>query len=272
MKSIVVPVNFTVNSNNAAHYAADLALAIGADIHLIHSFQVPLSVSEVPMPETVFEEMQETGLQQLSTLSADLRKRTNGKIGVTTEMKIGTVEGSIQQFCIEQEPLVVVMGATGKGLENMLTGSNTINAVRHLPYPVLVVPENARYQPIRKIAVACDYEDLVAGLPVATPVIQELSELPGVSLEVVHVITGDESASEFTLGFNHWKNGLKGISPELIIIREANVEKALTGYLQDCPADLLLVFPKKHGLLEFHRSQTKKLVLHCAVPVVSVHE
>ncbi|HLZ89081.1 MAG TPA: universal stress protein [Puia sp.] len=272
MKSIVVPVNYTPNSANAARYAADLALSIGADIHLFHTFQVPMSIAEVPMPEPVFDELQNNGLDLLKNLSAELVNRGSGRIRVSTEMQIGTVESALEQFCKEKEPLLVVMGATGGGLENALLGSNTVRAVRHLPYPILVVPEDAHFQPIKNVVVACDREDLFLGLPVATPVLRELSGLPDVRLEVVHVITGEESASEFTEAYNRWKGQVKGMQPELHFVRGAGVEEGLTEHLRGRPADLVLVFPKRHGLLEFHRSHARRLVLHCAVPVMSLHE
>src|SRR5690349_12307689 len=125
MPVILVPVNFSANSNNAAHYAAGLALATGCSIHLLYIFQIPMSISEVPMPETVFEELQGAGLDQLKDLSAALVKQAGGKLQVSTEMQIGTVEGCIAKCCLEKDPLLVVMGATGKGIENALTGSNT---------------------------------------------------------------------------------------------------------------------------------------------------
>lgn len=272
MKLIVVPVSFTANSRNAARYAADLAMSIGADIHLIYSFQVPMSLSEVPMPESAFEDLQGTGLDMLNDVSAEITKRTEGKVKVTTSQLIGTVEGVIENCCEEKKPLLVVMGATGGGIENALLGGNTVKAVRRLPYPILVIPEGVAFQPIRRVVVACDPDDLWSGLPLATPVLQLLGGLPGIHMEVVHVITGDESASEFTLAYNRWKNDLTALQPELFIARAMTVLEGLNLHLRQSSADVVLVFPKHHGVLEFHRSQARRVVLHCPVPVMSVHE
>ena len=51
MKSIVVPIDFSPSSDNAARYAADLALAIKADLHLIHVIQAPVTAAELTMTE-----------------------------------------------------------------------------------------------------------------------------------------------------------------------------------------------------------------------------
>ena len=272
MKPIVVPVNFSENSANAARYAADLALSIGAEVQLLYIFQIPMSMSEVPMPEQAFEDLQGSGREMLDNLSHELFRRSRGKLHIHSDMEIGTVEGQIEKFCAEKEPLLVVMGATGGGLENALTGSSSVRAVRHLPYPVLVVPEGVRFRSMRYVAVACDTEDLSAGLPVATPVLQLLGNMPDIRLEVVHVLREEESATEFTLAYNHWKNELRGLQPELRFVRAGNIAEGMDEFLDSCSADLVVVFPKKHSVLEFHRSQAKRLVMHCGVPVMSIHE
>jgi len=272
MKPIVVPVNFSENSANAARYAADLALSIGAEVRLLYIFQIPMSMSEAPMPEQAFQDLQGSGREMLDTLSHELFRRSRGKLHIHSDMEIGTVEGQIEEYCTGKDPVLVVMGATGGGLENALTGSSSVRAVRHLPYPVLVVPEGVRFHNIHSVVVACDDEDLSAGLPVATPVLQLMGNMPDIRLEVVHVLREDESATEFTLAYNHWKGGLRGLQPALRFIRAANVTEGMNEFLENCAADLVVVFPKKHNVLEFHRSQAKRLVMHCGVPVMSIHE
>src|ERR1700758_5491138 len=99
MRSIVVPVNFSASSTNAAHYAADLALAIGADLHLIHVFEISASVSMVPLPEVAYDEMRTNQAERLDDLARDLKERTNGRISITTEIEINGVEPGIEEFC-----------------------------------------------------------------------------------------------------------------------------------------------------------------------------
>src|SRR5579872_3990654 len=131
MSSIVVPVNFTDNSANAARYAADLALVTGADIHLLYVFQIPVSLSEVPMPEAAYENLRESGLDLLNRLQKELTTRTFGKIQVTTDMQTGNVENLIETSCASKKPFLVVMGASANTLENILVGSSTIRALHH---------------------------------------------------------------------------------------------------------------------------------------------
>src|SRR5689334_8238061 len=99
MRSIVVPVNFSENSYNAARYAADMALAVDGDIHLIYVFQLPLTTAEYPMPDAAIGEMQRDGLTMLNGLKDELRQRTRNQIGVTTEMTAGSVVHNLEEYC-----------------------------------------------------------------------------------------------------------------------------------------------------------------------------
>lgn len=273
MRSIVVPVNFAPNATNAAHYAADLALTIGAELHLIYVFQIPTSLAEVPVPESVFNEMRDSGLELLDDLKTGLTQRTSHKIRITTDMEIGGVEARIDAFCKEHKPFLVVMGASGHQLENVINGSTTVRAIRHLPYPVLVIPENASFRSVRRIVVACDKEDIDSGMPDHMAFFKDLSELMKAELIVLHILTnGEESAAEAIEEYNFWKRQVAAFRPEMHFIRKPKVDEGINDYLASHEADWLMVFPKTHNVLEFHRSRAKQIVQTCAVPVMSLHE
>ena len=258
MRSIVVPVNFAPNAANAARYAADIALAIGADVHLIYVFQIPASVSEVPLPESAFDTMRDSGFELLNNLQTELAKRTAGKVRVTTDLEIGGTEAKIESYCKQKKPFLVIMGASG---------------LRHLPYPVLVIPVDATFHSIKKIVVACDREDIDSGMPDNMAFLKELSELLKARLIVLHVLTnGEESAAEATEEYNVWKNDIAAFNPEIHFVRRPRVEDGINDYLADHEADWLMVFPKSHSVLEFHKSRAKQIVKACAVPIMSLHE
>lgn len=273
MRSIVVPVNFAPNAANAARYAADIALAIGADLHLIYVFQIPASASEVPLPESVFDTMRDGGYEMLNDLQTELSKRTTGKITIKTDLEIGGTEAKIESYCKQIKPFLVVMGASGHNLENVINGSSTVRAIRHLPYPVLVIPVGAKFQAIKKIVVACDREDIDSGMPDNMTFLKELSGLLKARLVVVHVLTNaEESSAKATEEYNVWKKEVNAFNPEIHFIRRPRVEDGIKDYLASHETDWLMVFPKSHSVLEFHRSRTKQIVETCAVPVMSLHE
>ena len=67
----------------------------------------------------------------------------------------------LANFCDELKPDMVVLGLTGKNaLTRLIVGSNTINTIYELKYPILVVPPKAEFIPVRKIGFACDYRQV----------------------------------------------------------------------------------------------------------------
>jgi nucleotide-binding universal stress UspA family protein len=48
MRTIIAPTDFSAVSLNAVNYAADLAVAINAELILLHVVQIPITVSEIP--------------------------------------------------------------------------------------------------------------------------------------------------------------------------------------------------------------------------------
>ncbi|HTI94832.1 MAG TPA: universal stress protein [Puia sp.] len=272
MKNIIVPVNFSANSNNAALYAADLALAVDADIHLIYVLQLPPTTSEIPMTDYVFDEMQRNGELSLASLSEEIVKRTRLQVKVTSLMEIGSVEPVLEEYCNRLKPFLVVMGATGNTLETTIAGSTTVKAMRRLPYPLLIVPEQAAFHAIKKVVLACELEDIGAGLPVSRSFLSELYQLFGSRFDVI-TVTGEvqESEAEAVSAFDSWKESIKDILPDVHILRMESIEEGINNYLNRIHADWLMIFPKKHRFFEFHSSRSKKIIKDCPVPVMTLH-
>ena len=240
MKTIVVPVNFSSCAANAARYAADLARAIHADLHLIHVIQVPVNSAELMMTPSVYEEMVEFADIALKQLQFELIKRTNNRIKVDTMLGAGNLAAKVQDLCQQVKPYAIVLGASGPSLEKFLAGSSVASLLNNPDYPVLVVPEKSVFQQFRRILLACDLQDIGSDMANSLPLIKELQEKFGSCIDMVNVET-------------------------------SRVEEGVLEYLGLHEADLIMVFPKKHGFFDFHTSQSRKLAQHSPVPVMSLH-
>jgi len=272
MKKIVVPVSFAPNARAAARYAADLAVAVGADLELVHVVQGPGTFTKRPMPGFVFEELRDGGYFLLQDLSKELLKRAGGRVRVGTTLEIGEVAEKLKEACARLRPFLVVMGAGEKGEKAGLDAGQTVRAMHRIPYPLLVVPADAVFHGVHRIAIACDQEDIYSGVSTVLPFLTELNGLLGAEMEVVHVVVNGQSASEAVREYRSWKKVMDKFGERLHVIREDAVEEGVQEFLEKHPVDWLLVLPKKHALLEFHRSRAKEIVLRSAVPVMSVHE
>ena len=271
MKSIVVPIDFSTCSANAARYAADLALAIKADLHLIHVIQVPVTTAELSMTEALYRDMIEGANISLQKMQADLTKRTLQRVRIDILVDAGSVTGKVHDLCRQVNAYAIVLGISGLRLEKFLAGSPVTSLLQHLEYPVLVVPETATFQQFRRILLAFDLDDIGSGLPTCLPLLKELREHFGSRVDIITVETRKvftDEASFFESG--SWKEQLKEFYPEIHYIRKSKVEEGILEFLNQHEADLVMVFPKKHGFLDFHISQSRRLAQNSPVPVMSL--
>ena len=121
MKTILAPTDFSASSINAANYAADMALAVNAQLILINAVQFPIATSELSLPESMMDEIIEMGNNDLEELANKLKKRTNEKISITSEVLFGPVEQQIELMSASKRPLAIVMGIKpGKTFERAI--------------------------------------------------------------------------------------------------------------------------------------------------------
>ena len=272
MKSIVVPINFSPCAANAGRYAADLALAINADLHLIHVIQVPVNSAELLMTQYLYEEMVESADIALKQLQFELTKRTNNRVKVDTTLEAGSVGEKVRDLCQQVKPYAVVLGVTGSTFEKFLAGSPVASLLHNLDFPVLVVPETYTFHRFHRILLACDLEDIGSGVPNSLPLLKDLRDYFGSRFDIVTVETRRVLSDEATcFESGGWKEQLKELYPEIHYIRKPNVKEGILEYLGHNEADLIMVFPKKHSFFDFHTSQSRQLAHHSPIPVLSLH-
>jgi len=273
MKSIVVPVNFSACAANAARYAADLALVLKAELHLIHVIQIPAASVEMNMTEYLYQEMVDSANGSIQELRVELQRRTHGKIDIKTILEGGSLSIKVKELCGELKPYAIILGASGPSLEKFLGGSPVASLLHNLNYPILVIPENTAFRNLNQILLACDLDDIGSGIPHSLPLLKDLRKHFGSRFDIVTVETKNVLANEETIFRNEtWKEQLKELCPEIHLIRTPKVEEGILEYLRHHEADLVIVFPKKHGLFDFHVSQSRKFAKHSPIPVMSLHE
>ncbi|TDW96689.1 universal stress protein [Dinghuibacter silviterrae] len=262
MKPIVVPVNFSGCAACAAHYAAELALLTDGEIHLIHVVTPPFTTPE--MTQYAYDMMVDSANTFIKAIQIDLIRRTHNKIPIHTHVETGTVYGQVETLCNRLCPYAVILGASGPSFEKAIGGS-PVGSLLHLPFPVLVVPEQVPFHRFQDIVLACDTGDLTSGLPHSLPLLKEWQKRFDAHIHIVTIENGGTAPVELN-------KALQALHPELHLVHHTRVEEGLFEYLGNHPADLVIVFPKKHRFIEFHSSQSRKLARHSPVPILSLHE
>ncbi|MBS1741894.1 MAG: universal stress protein [Bacteroidetes bacterium] len=271
MKTIIVPTDFSAAANNAVNYAADLAASIHADLHLLHCIE--LTGSFVAVPNTFnINEMQQTAETALQKLAAALLQERNNSINITTEVRTGLFFQELQDDCAQLHPYAVVMGSQGTtAAQRTLFGSHTIYAMKHLQQPMITVPPGVTFHSIKKIALACDFENVLTTVP--TEEIKMIVNDFNASLHIIYTGKKPETDTQVAFGSEMLRSKLKPLDPVFHFISSDNTDTTIIDYADAMETDLLITIPKKHSFPEvlMHRSHTRKMVLFSAVPVMAVH-
>lgn len=144
VSEILCPIDFSPSSEHAARFAAALARAIGARLHLAHVLPVPMP--SMPMPELGLGP-QEAMLPPTSRLTSDAREAL---LRLAADLRadhagIHVVTGSpateIVRLARELGVGMIAMGTHGRtGVAHLLLGSVAERVTRAAHLPVLVVP------------------------------------------------------------------------------------------------------------------------------------
>jgi nucleotide-binding universal stress UspA family protein len=137
---ILVPTDFGDASERALAYAVELAKRFGAEVVLLHSFEIPLigfpdgaMVATAELTSRIIESAQESLDKAVaSTKSSGVAVRSVLHQGDPWQRVLSTIE--------EVSANLVVMGTHGRrGLPRALLGSVAEKVVRTAPTPVLIV-------------------------------------------------------------------------------------------------------------------------------------
>lgn len=142
-KTILVPTDFGASSEHALSYAVDMAKALGAELVLLHAYEIPM----VGFPDGNLIATPEITSRIIEGAQVGLRKAVeqHGKAGVSmrTLLKQGATWRTITETATELGAGMIVMGTHGRhGLPRALLGSVAEKVVRMAHCPVLTVHLN----------------------------------------------------------------------------------------------------------------------------------
>ena len=278
MQSIVVPTDFSPTAYNAAQYAIGLASQLGVTkIILYNAYQQfipedPMMAGIVIQDTTELQKISEEGL---SHMLATLREKPGALPQVECISEYNTVTNGILDVCKEYDAALIVMGITGASgkLDEVVIGSNALDASRRSLIPVIIVPANASFAPVNKVLLACDFKKVVETTPVAF--VKQILDATQAELHVLHIESdGHDFSPDTPFESLMLDELLRSYSPQYHFEKDDDFTDAINKFATENEIDLIIVIPKKHGFFEgiFKRSHTKSLAFHSHIPLMTIHE
>lgn len=139
-KTLLVPTDFSEGSEAAIAYAVELAKPLGAQLVVLHTYEIPM----VGFPDGTLVATAELTSRVLDGAQQGLRaveqKHAGAGVPLRTLVKQGETWRTILATADEVSADMIVMGTHGRrGLPRALLGSVAEKVVRMAPRPVLTV-------------------------------------------------------------------------------------------------------------------------------------
>jgi nucleotide-binding universal stress UspA family protein len=139
-RKLLVATDFSTHSERALETAITLAKTYGAPIHLLHAFDIPLTLVtpyEVAVPNAFLTETRQVAADRLA--AAEGRVRDAG-IEVSKQLAEVPAARSIARAAEAVKADLIVMGTRGNsGLKHLVLGSVAERTLRLAPCSVLTV-------------------------------------------------------------------------------------------------------------------------------------
>lgn len=261
MNTVIVPVDFSDTSLNAARYATQLLTGhYGVTMILHHVYDKPSHASEA--------------LSKLENLKEELSKSGVVKITALAE-EGGDFISELEKLARHQQADMIIMGITGRStIGQTLIGSNTLKMVERKVCPVLIVPAETQYRDVRNVLLTSDFKHVNSSTP--TVPIRKILKTFKPNLHIINVDSEHYVAltEEYQAERAKLKDMFSDFNPEFYFLGLYDVDEAINQFAKDKDVDIIIVIHKAHSLISrmFVKSHTKRLAYHSSVPVLALHE
>ena len=265
MKKILLPTDFSENAKASASYAAQLADLLNVQIDIAH-------VSDMVSPTGLYEAAHDLAYdnirKKLHDLALSMERETEGDLQFETFLLSGSTTGALASI-LDQYDLVVMSAKGQVDMDRIFLGSTTKYLIQRNVCPVIVVPPEFQFKPLKTIIWALDDHAISTSKQIQP--LPELARQFNAKIEIFHQDQGKHD---------------RGLALDLAIFLEDleysvhynfeadNITDAILDFAEDEKADLVvMIHHPRHILLQLiHPSKTLTSVFRTSVPLLILPE
>ncbi|HWR33437.1 MAG TPA: universal stress protein [Chitinophagaceae bacterium] len=261
MHRVIIPVDFSQTSLNAARFASQmLAGKKDAVVVLYNNYET--------------SDDHDICMNYLESLKREFLRTGVEKVELEQEMG-GDLTDNISRLAHTSRATLIVMGISGKSaLKQAMFGSNTLKLVDKNLYPVMIIPPDAVYKGINNVAFASDFKRIKETTP--SELINAVLEMFNPRLHIVNVNPGHyiSLSEEIQLGKEEFKKMFSKWNTEFYFIARDDFFEALDDFVKDYAIDIIITIPRhqSNSTSLVKSTHTKQLAYHSHIPILAAHE
>ncbi len=153
MKKILVPIDFSGNTDNTINMACNFADRHQCGIILLHSYfdMALLQSINTVSPDDFMPVMEPDIVFLKESCEEEMKTLANKVIAAHPELSFETMvtgldlKETVDDICTQNDVLMIVIGASGTGKKDHFSGSTASSLFDCAPVPVLAIPETCAY-------------------------------------------------------------------------------------------------------------------------------
>ena len=275
MKKILFPTDFSETANNAFLYALNLAKSIDAQVYVLHVYELPMITGSLSagLIQNVYETVELGSFDNFKDNIPQLRQIAddNGlnEIPIKFILEEGNFLYILREIIGEESVDFVVMGTDGNsGIEKMLFGSNTINAITSMKVPILSIPHGMSFKGFKNIGFTTVFDQKDKD---ALKYLIEIANRHHAKIHCMHVSKDGKFNQQ---AMKDWQDQFAGDPIVFDIYHDSDPVNAVLDFINEKQIDLLTVVSRNKGFFDkiFSPGFTKKIANKNITPLFVFHE
>jgi len=258
MKNILVPIGFTEDAKNTLQYAIDFASEIDAKVLVFRAYSAKSKAGTMINVNGIIE--RETNLYLRTMVGSVDKKNVDIKLVAAKGSVIDSVEAIDANLGID----LIIIGTKSNSIkEEEFLGKTAGSLVKKTNLPMLTVPENYKYKPIKNILMA-----FKSGILKSKTVLNPLTFIvTKFKVETNLLLVKTPSYTEEDLIID---KAIESLKTNLTITENASTFQGVLEHFQKHQPDMLCVFRRKRGFFKklLEKSNILKEEFHTSIPLL----
>lgn len=286
IRRILVPVDFTVHSENAAQYALHIAGQLKSDIKLVNAYLDPMGTPQAYLEsytyqlniDSVIREVEQETHKSLEAIVNRLKKSLKEQgikgVGISFDLFKGAAVDVILSEIEDYKPGMIIIGSRGNELEGIRTfGSVTGHLIQKSSVPVLAVPkdfDSKHFKSPKRVLYATNFDDTdFAALRRLVAFVKPFNA----KIYCVHAALEESNLiDEVQLRKmrQYLYDSMGNYNIECGLLETMDIQTGIEDFIEDQNIDVLAVTTRKRNMLTrmFKRSLTRKFLFHSHIPLL----
>jgi len=286
IRRILVPVDFSVHSENAAQYALQIANKLKSNIKLVNAYLDPVGTPQTYLEsysyqvniDSVIMEIEEETHKSLKAMVSRLKQYCKDEKIEGVRIGFDLFKGNAVDVILNQieyyKPGMIIMGTRGNELEGIRTYSSvTAHLIQKSTVPVLAVPANYNSKDFKtpeRVLYATNFDDSdFSALRRLVTIVKPFN----IKIYCVHAATEESDVigeAQLKKIKSYLTNSIGSKKIECGLLNTVDIQTGLEDFIEDQNIDVLAVNTRKRNIITrvFKRSMTRKFLFHSHIPLL----